>query len=241
MSIFESIFGKAAPETPVATPAAAPPPAAPGAEISAAGGTPQPEASPLDAFKDLFKMEPPKSGETSEQNPFAIDPDSIFKSAQTTDFTKAIDNDTLAKIGGGGEEAQQAFLVAMNKMNQMSYAYAAMLATKMAEQASSHTLTKVKSLVPDLVRQMRVNEEFSDSHPALNHPATAPMIAALVTQFSAKHPEVSPKEIKKMAADYLVNVGKLFNSNEQSENLGLVDKTNLTPRKPAETDWSKFL
>lgn len=238
MSIFENIFGAkpAAPAAaPTAAPAATPTPAAPEAAPQSAA----PEASPLDPFKDLFKIEPPKADAQGESNPFAIDTDAIFNGAKQTDFTKAIDNETLAKIGAGGEEAQQAFLVAMNRMNQMSYAYSAMLATKMAEQATSHVMQRVQTLVPDLVKQLRVNEEFSDSHPALNHPAAAPMLQAITSQVRQKYPDASPREVKKIAEDYVVKFGQLFNP--QTDNVGLVDKTGASQRKPANPDWSLFL
>ena len=193
--------------------------------------------SPLDQFTKLFA--PDENKKQEENNPFALDPTKLRDSARGIDFTKQISSETLEQISAGGEGAQAAFLKAMNEVAQANYAYAAMLATKTAERAVQTTLERVNTLVPDLVRKMRTDEEFS-SNPALNHPAAKPLIQALIPQFASKYPDASPKELKQMASEYLQSFGKLFQSDEDA---GLVDKTKTKRelRQPQETDWSQFL
>jgi len=250
MSILDALgFGKSAAS---AAPAPAPAPASGAVKTEGVSGTEgiksgpketpaEKPKSPLDAFSDLFTIDPKAANKPTQTNPFDIDPSKIKESAGKIDFTRNINDETLEAIRGGGEEAITATLAAMNQMSQTNYAYAVALATQMAKKASEHTLEQVQQLVPDLVRNMRANEEISESNPALNHPAAQPLIKAMMQQFSIKYPDASPKELKEQAIAYLSSFGKLF---QTDENAGLVDKTGIGTKRgkqASDVDWSTYL
>lgn len=233
------------------TPAPAPGPAAAGTPSPVpAGGTGDQtgtkvedqqagDKSPLDAFSDLFTIDKDAKQKPAVGSVFEVDPVKIKDASKQMDFTKNISDELLEKIRGGGEEATSALIAAMNQMSQTNYAYAVALATQMAKKASEHTLEQVQALVPDLVRNLRANEDFSNENPALNHPAAQPLIKAMMQQFATKYPDASPKELRVKATEYLSTFGKLF---QTDDNAGLLDKTKPGVKTgPQETDWSKYL
>jgi hypothetical protein len=250
MSIFEAIFGT--------KPATTQPNTSAGAGTSTTnpdpGIKPDPNAanldpnksttpvSPLDAFKDLFQTTPidPKAP-AAPADPFAVDPNKVLEQARTVDFLKnSVTAEDMEKINAGGPEAMQAMLRVINRSNQTNYAYAAMLASQMAGKARQTASDQIQSMLPDLVRKLRTDEELQGANPALNHPAAKPLIQALIPQFAAKYPTASPAELHKQVVEYLTNFGKLFQTDETA---GLKDKTKGGNGKQENSpqDWDLFL
>ncbi|MFM9746095.1 hypothetical protein ACKI2C_51940, partial [Streptomyces brasiliscabiei] len=68
-------------------------------------------------------------------------------------------------------------------------------------------------------------------NPALNHPAAAPLVSALKTQFTNKHPTASASEISKMVQDYMVDFTSIA--------AGKKEEPESTSTKG--TDWDSYM
>ena len=252
MSLFEKIFGaKAAPATSTAAGVQAPAqPAptnnlqtnpAPAGTASSAGTAPNgviPEGSkeppaPMEKFKDLWTPPAPaKDGENQGGNA-PIDPQKLMEAASRVDFSKVVDQESLAKIAAGGEEAAAALVNLLNRTAQQVYGQSTVVTAKLVEQAVSQAREDFIGQIPDVIRKQNARASVFDSNPAFANPAIAPMIEAQVQQFALKYPKATPAELNGMAKEYLTDMANLLNppksaasANKQTANGG--------------DDWSEY-
>jgi hypothetical protein len=189
-------------------------------------------APPLDTFSSLWQP---------EQNPqqveplININPKALADAARKTDFTKMISQDQLAAIGAGGEGAMQAFAQAMNSVAQGVYAQSAFAATKIAEQAVERASARFTSEIPNHVKKLQVSESLRSENPALSHPAASPILGAIESQLTMKHPQASSAEIAKMAKQYLENFATAIN--KPKDDAAAASKV----KSEQGTDWTTFL
>lgn len=255
MSIFSSLFGSTAPAQPAAQPAAPAPqsgvgqpgnippqptqqPAqntgtAPNGVVPAqpAATTPSPDAPQLDTFSALWQ---PEQNPQPNQPLIQIDPKALADAARKTDFTKMISQEQLTAIGAGGEGAMQAFAQAMNSVAQGVYAQSAFAATKIAEQAVERASARFTSEIPAHVKKLQVSENLRSENPALSHPAASPILGAIESQLTMKHPQASSAEISKMAKQYLDNFASAIN--KPKDDAAAAAKVKVDQG----TDWSTF-
>ena len=229
MAFFSNIFGTPANATAPAPAPAATTQTAP-APSPATTTPPEENLSPMDAFKDLWNTPANQGVDTTlPANMFAgVDPAKMLEAARKTDFSKSIPPEVLAKITAGGPEAAQAFAAALNDVSQRSYAQSSFAATKIVEQALAKFEEGMNNRLPGTMKKLQVSESLRESNPALSHPAAAPIVEALQTQFTAKFPNASATEIRKMATDYL------------TEFAGLALPKPAAQAVPASEDWDGF-
>lgn len=223
-----------APTTSATTPAAAANGTVPDAsnsvvQIDPATGKPV-EASPMDNYKDLWQTDP--NAKTDTPFTFNSDPTKLLETAKTVDFKKVITPEVMAKISGGGADAQQALMEAMNNMSQLSFAQSSHAAAKITESALQQQEARFKEMLPGLIKQFNSADNLRSTNPLMNDPAMAPMVEALQTQFSRKYPQATSDQITAHVNDYLN---------------GAADKiTGLRPQpveknKRQTTNWDNFL
>lgn len=256
MSIFSSLFGGTTPQPAQPAPAAAPaaqsgvgqpgniPPqpnqqpaqntgTAPNGVVPAqvAAATPSTDAPQLDTFSALWQ---PEQNPQPNQPLIQIDPKALADAARKTDFTKMISQEQLTAIGAGGEGAMQAFAQAMNSVAQGVYAQSAFAATKIAEQAVERASARFTSEIPAHVKKLQVSENLRSDNPALSHPAASPILGAIESQLTMKHPQASSAEISKMAKQYLDNFASAIN--KPKDDAAAAAKVKVDQG----TDWSTF-
>lgn len=257
MSIFSALFGgttpapaaqpaasqQAAPQSGAGQPGNIPPqpnqqPAqntgtAPNGVVPAqpAAATPSPDAPQLDTFSALWQ---PEQNPQPNQPLISIDPKALADAARKTDFTKMISQEQLTAIGAGGEGAMQAFAQAMNSVAQGVYAQSAFAATKIAEQAVERASARFTSEIPAHVKKLQVSENLRSDNPALSHPAASPILGAIESQLTMKHPQASSAEISKMAKQYLDNFATAIN--KPKDDAAAAAKVKVDQG----TDWSTF-
>lgn len=253
MSIFSTIFGGAqAPAAPAAQPAQnsgagqpgnIPPQAtqntaqsqntAPNGVVPEQGNQPQnaEPASQLDQFSQLWQ---PNENPNEPQPLIKVDPKSLAEAARKTDFTKMITPDQMQAIATGGEGAVQAFAAAMNQVAQGVYAQSAFAATKIVEQAVSKAQERFSAEIPNHVKKLQVSESLRGENPALNHPAASPILGAIESQLTMKHPNASSGEITKMAKQYLEQFASAVNAPAQQQQ-------QQQQKKSQDFDWNSFL
>lgn len=185
------------------------------------------QSDPLATFQDVWT--PVES--TAPSGQFNIDPTKLMEAANRIDFTKVVSPATLQRIAAGGEDGIKASLEAMQNMSAMSYAQSAQAAAKIVEKAVSDAEGRFAAQVPGLLKNQQVGDSLGTSNPALNNPAFAPVISALKSQMTQKHPQATVSEITAMVNGYLNEFAKA----------AVPQKAEVQAKVPGEMDWSSFL
>lgn len=171
-----------------------------------------PPASPMDSWKDLWNPVPASKGvdTTLPQHMFAgTDPAKMLESARKVSFADQIPQEVLAKITAGGPDAAAAFMAALNDVGQRSYAQSSFATTKIVEAALAKFQEGMDNRLPSAIKKHQVSDTIRQSNPALQHPAAAPILAALQEQFTVKYPNATVDELRDMAGKYLTNFAAL--------------------------------
>lgn len=228
MDAFARIFGVKQAPAPVAAPAPQPAPTndprrnnpaasqtaqTPGTDangvVPPGGADADPNAvSPLDKFKDLWQ--PNATDPNAPTAPQSVDPAKLMEAARKVDFSSALNQETLAKVAGGGEEAIKALLESFNSFGQQVYGQSAVTTARIVEQAVSQARDQFISEIPNVINKQGARAKVFDDNPAFKHPAIAPMIEAQVQQLSVKFPKASPAELTSMAKDHLQAMAALI-------------------------------
>lgn len=171
------------------------------------------DESPLAEFNDLWT--PPPADENAPVEPGSlyatVDPAKMLAAAKKVDFAKSISAETLAKITAGGADSGAALMQVLNEVSQRSYAQATLAASKMIDTAIKQSQDVSNTRLPSLIKKHQVSDSIQQANPALQHPAAAPILQALETQFTAKYPNATVTEIKDLASRYLTQFGKVVN------------------------------
>lgn len=252
MSIFSQIFGNAQPAVPAApapqssgagnpgnipqnpttgtvnTPGTAPNGVVPDNVNPPANAEP---ASQLDVFKDIWQ---PNENPEAPSPLINIDPKALAEAAKKTDFSKMIQPEQLKAIAAGGEGAVSAFAAAMNQIAQGVYAQSAFAASKIVEQAVGKAQERFSAEIPNHVKKLQVSESLRSENPAFKHPAASPILGAIETQLTMKHPNASSAEITAMAKDYLGNFAEAIRAPQTKAEADKASKT-------GEYDWNNYL
>lgn len=225
---FTRIFGAKQAPAPVAAPAPVPAPTndprknnpaatqtavSPGTDVNGVippgGADPDPQtASPLDKYKDLWQ--PTETDPNTPNSPQQIDPAKLMEAARKVDFSSALNQETLAKVAGGGEEAVKALLESFNSFGQQVYGQSAVTTARIVEQAVAQARDQFVAEIPDVIKKQGARAKVFDDNPAFKHPAIAPMIEAQVQQLAVKFPKASPAELTSMAKDHLQAMAALI-------------------------------
>lgn len=248
MSIFDKLFGTQpaapAPAASQPTPPGNIPPfpnqvtaqsdgTAPNGVIPA--GTPEASnTSPLDQFNSLWQ---PNENPAEPQPLINVDPKSLAEAASKTDFTKMLKPEQMQAIASGGEGAVAAFAQALNQVAQGVYAQSAFATTKIVEQAVAKARDQFNADIPNHVKKLQVSESLRSENPALSHPAASPILGAIESQLTMKHPQASSAEITKMAKQYLETFASAIGQPARDA----ADARAAADNKGSSTDWSTFL
>jgi hypothetical protein len=196
------------------------------------------QGSQLDAFSDLFKLPTDDKGNVvSHSNPMAepllkVDPAALKAAASKMNFAAGIDPEVLTKAMSGQDP--QAFMAVLNTVAQNGFAAAMQANAGVVETAFSKHTSRFESVLPDRIRETQINQA-APKHPALSHPAAAPMVAAMKSQIAAKNPHLPPDRVADMAENYFLSfAGDISKHNETQSTAN---------KKPAagEVDWNAVL
>ena len=165
--------------------------------------------SPLDQFKDLWQP-PATDSNAATAGQQQVDPQKLMEAARKVDFSSALNQETLAKVAAGGDEAIKALLESFNSFGQQVYGQSAVTTARIVEQAVSQARDQFISEIPNVINRQGARAKVFDDNPAFKHPAIAPMIEAQVQQLSVKFPKASPAELTSMAKDHLQAMAALI-------------------------------
>jgi hypothetical protein len=217
---------------PANNPAPAAPHSGPGVDANGVvpAGSDTPPASPLESFKDLWQPTPTDPNAPKNQNQ-GVDPSKLMEAAAKVDFSKVLDQESLAKIAGGGQEAVIALSTLLNKTAQQVYGQSMVATSKIVDQAVQESTARFAASVPSLVKSQAVNNDLFGKNPALADPAVAPIVQAVQAQLAEKYPKASQAELVGMAEKLLIGAAEKFNP----------AKPEPTPKGKVEEDWSQYL
>lgn len=169
-----------------------------------------PPVSPLDQFAKVWEPKAVDPNASVDPNTVPITPEQFMEAAGKIDFSKAIPQETLAKITAGGPEAAAAFMEAINKVNQMSFGQSLAGAQKLVTRSIEAARKDFTTNIPKAVRSQNVRENLSQKNANLSHPAVAPVFNAIQAQLADQYPTASEAELQQRAEEYITNMGKAF-------------------------------
>ena len=202
------------------------------AAAAALKATQEPKApeSPLDKFSTVFTMDDSKAQEGPQ---FNIDPTKLVEQAKKTNFVSSVTPEILARIEAGGKDGVTAMMETVNNVAQGGYAQSTLVAAKLVEAALKEQQKHFENVViPQVVKQASTQAQLSELNPALNHPAIAPVMAAVQDSLAKQHPTATPKELSAMAQDFVSAFANAVNPPKDAP---------ANKGKGSETDWSAFL
>lgn len=196
------------------------------------------EDSQLDSFVDIFKMPTDKDGNPQlPDDPLAqplinVDAAKLKEAAGKMNFAAGINGELLQKAMSGQDP--QAFMQVLNAVAQNGF-FAAMQANANVVQTAFNKHTeRFEAALPDRIRSTQISQTQA-KHPALNHPAAAPMVAALKSQIATTNPHLSPDRVSEMAENYVIAMATDINNVNSKTN----DKQKSAQK--GETDWMGLL
>lgn len=200
------------------------------------------DASPLDKFQDLWKMDPNAAPviPPSLVPQLNLDPAKLMENASKIDFVKALDP-ALVDQALSGDRA--AFLQVLNSTMQFGFANSTMASAKMMEGSLSNAENILtKNVLPAAFRNRDVNQALAANNPIFSDPAVAPLMNLLQSQLQQKHPTASAEEIATTAAAY---IGQMSNKFVTAQGGKIVQEAQRTSAggyaSPGEADWDTLL
>lgn len=196
------------------------------------------DKSPLDGFKDLWKIDDKNKAVAPTLSPVLnVEPTKIMEAARQIDFTKGVDTALVDKATKGDAAA---FMNVINTVAQNAFAQGAAATTRIVDtgfKAQENNFNK--SVMPDILRRHSIKEAVAET-PLASNPAAAPLIGMLEQALTAKFPTAAASEIKSQASKFL---DEFATSIVQSSGGTIIPKdagnTN-NPLAQKETDWGVF-
>ena len=122
-------------------------------------------ASPLDAFKDLWQTDPNAKPATPESMFANVTQANLQAAAKNNDFTKVITPEMIAAINKGGVEAQNTMIQVMQAMAQKGFGDSAFTTTQIVEQALAKQQAAFEAKLPSLIKSQNVTDNLRSSNP----------------------------------------------------------------------------
>lgn len=242
MSIMDKIFGNraTAPVAPVqkqpgnfpANPEITADPNNPNLPNGASHEGSKKEPSPMEAFAELFKIDPAKVPPAPKGTFEGLDPAKIHEAAKTNDFRKLVTPEMQAALVKGGPEAVNVMVDMVNAMSQKSFGDSSLAATKLIERSEKAQEERLLAKMQELIKSSSRNENLASANPLFTNPAAAPMMNMISSQVAQKYPELSAADQSKMVQDYALQFAEAANPQKKLPQ-GVDAKGN-------KTDWSDF-
>lgn len=200
-------------------------------------GKPKKDSSPLDAFKDMFTIDPkkPTPKDPMKEPLLNLDPKTLAEAVNKMDFAKGLNPDVLAKAFPGGDPAAISQL--LNGVSRSVYMMAFQGFTKLTESAIGTNNARFETVLGDRFRNFQVNTSQS-TNKALQHPAAKPVVSALKTMIASQNPDLSADDVQKQAEDYFLAMGKSLSSIDAEND---AENRSKNGNADAPADWTTYL
>lgn len=193
------------------------------------------EESPFAPYAKLWDTKNADGTDPKPADPlYKIDEAQIMGIASKTDFKSVATPEMMAVMAKGGEAGLSMMMEVMQKMSQLTYANAAVAATKIAESGITRALAAQEAKLPNLIRTQSVAESMAAKNPALRDPAVQPVVQLIREQMAQKYPNASQSELQTQAETYFLSLGTAFAPKP------VVDPNAPVPGQTVEQDWDKY-
>ena len=191
-------------------------------------------ASPLDAFAGLWQTQQQQQKAdplSAEVIPMGADQlQALQQRVSSVNFLSGVKPESIAAALGGD---QAAFMSVINSAVQAAMLQSVRVNNTMLNAAMNQRTADIMKALPSNVQQALTSNQLRQDLPIFNHPAAAPMLAALEQNLLTNQPGITPAQASQVARDYLQNFAAEFN--------GGSSKTQATStNSPAGIDWSKM-
>lgn len=165
--------------------------------------TPAEPANPLDDLTALWQNDPNAAPNVDPLSTplFKTDPAAIQAAASKVDFLSQIPQNLMAKAMSGQDPAS--FLQVLNAVAQRTLATATQLNAATQEQATTRNNQRILDALPGRVKKIQLDSMVPDN-PALQHPASQPLLQLVRSQLQMKNPNMSAAQLNKRAEEVLV-------------------------------------
>lgn len=189
--------------------------------------------SELDAFTDIFKIDPNKQPpkDPTKEPLLTLDPAKIAAAVAKMDFTRGIDPALTQKALQGDVGS---FAAVLNSVARNSYMGSFQALTGILERAIATNNERFNSTLSTKFRDFAVNSSAS-KNPVLNHPSVKPVLASLKQLIAQQRPELSPEAVASEAEQYFLSMGKGLSSLEADINAD----ANKDKKEAGVIDWEK--
>lgn len=206
---------------------------APNSVIPDNGSTAPP--SPLEKHKDLWEDDANSGTNTGFQQP-NVDPQKILEAAKTVDFSKVLDQESLAAVAAGGENAVAALVKVLNSHAQAVYGQAAVAADKIVTARLEAAQNGFQGNLPRLIRDQQAKQSLFEENPAFANPTVAPVVEAIADRLAVKYPKATPSELKAMAKEVLQGTAQTINPGYTPDN----SRSRQAPKDDS-PNWADYL
>ena len=196
------------------------------------------EDSQLDSFKDIFTIPTDKDGNPQIQDDplnqplINVDPAKLKEAAGKMNFAAGINSELLQKAMSGQDP--QAFMQVLSAVGQNTFFAAMQMNANVVQQAFTKHNERFDAALPGRIRDTQISQSQA-KHPVLNHPAAAPMVAALKKSIAATNPTLSPERVADMAENYVIAMANDINTVNSKTN------DNQKSKQAGENDWMGLL
>ena len=186
-------------------------------------GTDPNNQNPLDVYSKMFDNA--NNGSDLQAPSFKIDPKVLSDVSSKMDFTRGVNQETLAKATSGDTAA---LLDIIKTVGQNSYRAALEHNTALTDSYLTNRGDFDKKSLERGVKSQLTASELS-SAPNYNHPVVKAELNRIASQFAAANPDASPQEVAKAAQKYIADLQNALNPTAKTES------------SEEEMDWSKYL
>ena len=186
-------------------------------------GTDPNNQNPLDVYSKMFDTA--NNGSDLQAPSFKIDPKVLSDVSSKMDFTRGVNQETLAKATSGDTAA---LLDIIKTVGQNSYRAALEHNTALTDSYLTNRGDFDKKSLERGVKSQLTASELS-SAPNYNHPVVKAELNRIASQFAAANPDASPQEVAKAAQKYIADLQNALNPTAKTES------------SEEEMDWSKYL
>jgi hypothetical protein len=204
-----------------------------GAPVPPAGSAlPNAEVPPpnvLDSFTPLWQTDPnaPAPVDPLAAPLFNSDPSKIAAAAGKMNFTQGL----TAEMVTAAMQDPAKFLQVINMVGQQAVAAATQVSTASIEQAHARNNERFTAALPARIRATQIDGMQSEN-PALQHPASQPLLHMVRAQIAAKEPSLTATQVQAKAEQYLTGFATQLNAPTAAQV--------QTQQAQGETDWSQW-
>lgn len=178
-------------------------------------GTPKAKGSPLDAFNDLFTIDPKK---TPAKDPLAepllkMDPKTLAEQVNKMDFVGNISPEQFQALQQDPTKMAQFVNGSLRKQFMMMF----QAMTGIIENAVRTNNDRFSSTLDGRFRNFQINSATSDN-PVLKHKAVQPVLASIRNLIATQNPDLHPTEVASRAEEYFLSTHKALGSLESESN-----------------------